>query len=315
MTRMRYFSAFVAAVAFVISSSAAAQEIAGRGDGRLGGTVVDEAGKGIEGAVVAAIRVDNTSMPTPFTAKTNNKGEWRINNVGPGMWQISISKDGYAPIKQDFELKQSQRLDKISAKLVKASADPNVEIQAEVQRGNQLLQNKQFAEARKVYEDLMAKYPAVHQLNQFIARSYAAEGNFDKAIEYLRVGVEKDPNDIEQKILLGDLLMEKGQKAEAAQILESVDLTKVKDPFPYINLSITKINEGKADEALALLDKLVTQFPQNIELFYYRGRANLAAKKMPEAKADLEKFVAGAKPDARELPDAKKILEQMKDIK
>jgi hypothetical protein len=48
---------------------------------------------------------------------------------------------------------------------------------------------------------------------------------------------------------------------------------------------------------------------------YYRGRAYLAAKKMPEAKADLEKFVAAALPDSRELPDAKKILEQMKDIK
>ena len=36
---------------------------------------------------------------------------------------------------------------------------------------------------------------------------------------------------------------------------------------------------------------------------------------MPEAKADLEKFVAVAPPDARELPDAKKILEQLKTVK
>ena len=41
----------------------------------------------------------------------------------------------------------------------------------------------------------------------------------------------------------------------------------------------------------------------------------LAAKKLPEAKADLEKFVATAPPSARELADAKKILEQMKDVK
>ena len=35
----------------------------------------------------------------------------------------------------------------------------------------------------------------------------------------------------------------------------------------------------------------------------------------PEAKADLEKFVSIAAPDARELPDAKKLLEQLKDAK
>jgi hypothetical protein len=38
-------------------------------------------------------------------------------------------------------------------------------------------------------------------------------------------------------------------------------------------------------------------------------------KKLPEAQADLEKFVAGAAPDARELPDAKKVLEQLKAAK
>jgi tetratricopeptide (TPR) repeat protein len=69
------------------------------------------------------------------------------------------------------------------------------------------------------------------------------------------------------------------------------------------------------DEALALLDKLIVQFPTQHNLFYYRGRAYVAAKKLPEAKADLEKFVASAPLDARELPEAKRILEQLKDVK
>ena len=98
-------------------------------------------------------------------------------------------------------------------------------------------------------------------------------------------------------------------------MLLSLDISKVKDPFPYMNIIIGKINDQKADEALELIGKLMTQFPTENALYYYRGRANLAAKKMPEAKADLEKFVAAAPATARELPDAKKILEQMKDIK
>jgi hypothetical protein len=92
-------------------------------------------------------------------------------------------------------------------------------------------------------------------------------------------------------------------------------MTKVKDPFPFMNIIIAQINEGKAEEALVLIGKLMTQFPNENSLYYYRGRAHLAAKKMAEAKADLSKFVAAAAPDARELPDAKKILEQMKDVK
>jgi tetratricopeptide (TPR) repeat protein len=93
-----------------------------------------------------------------------------------------------------------------------------------------------------------------------------------------------------------------------------VDMAKVQDPFPFLNVVISKINDGQVDEALDLVGRLLTQFPSETTLYYYRGRAHLAGKNLPEAKADLEKFVAGAPADARELEDAKKILEQLKDV-
>ena len=76
-----------------------------------------------------------------------------------------------------------------------------------------------------------------------------------------------------------------------------------------------RFHNQEVTDDFALLGKLMTRFPNDASLYYYRGRAYLAAKKVPEAKADLEKFVSMALPDARELPDAKKILEQMKDVK
>jgi tetratricopeptide (TPR) repeat protein len=115
--------------------------------------------------------------------------------------------------------------------------------------------------------------------------------------------------------VLADLMMEKGDKPAALEIMKSIDLSQVKNPLPLINGSISLINDGKTDEALDLLNKVATQFPTQAETYYYRGRAYVAAKKYPEAKADLEKFVSMAAPDARELPDAKKLLEQLKDAK
>jgi predicted Zn-dependent protease len=92
-------------------------------------------------------------------------------------------------------------------------------------------------------------------------------------------------------------------------------MTQVKDPTLFINSAISSINAGRADEAIATLDKLYKQFPTQSNILYYRARAYIVAKKMVEAKADLEKFVSSAAPDARELPDAKKLLEQLKDVK
>ena len=77
------------------------------------------------------------------------------------------------------------------------------------------------------------------------------------------------------------------------------------------HIAITLINEKKPDEALAILDKVVAKFGEQPEVYYYRGRANLAAQKMDAAKADLEKFVSMAAMDSKEVTDAKNILAQL----
>ena len=99
------------------------------------------------------------------------------------------------------------------------------------------------------------------------------------------------------------------------KLLELEVMSKVTDPTTFINMAIGSINADKADEAIATLDKVNKAFPTRPDVFYYRARAYIKGKKMAEAKADLEKFVAMAPPDARELADAKKLLEQLKDIK
>jgi Flp pilus assembly protein TadD len=108
-----------------------------------------------------------------------------------------------------------------------------------------------------------------------------------------------------------ELLMESGDKAGANAILSAIDMKDAKDPYTFINQSIYLINEKKGQEAVDLLTKLMAQFPNTNELYYYRGRAYIAAEKLDEARADLEKFVALA-PNAKETADAKKILEQLK---
>ena len=139
---------------------------------------------------------------------------------------------------------------------------------------------------------MIAKYPEAYRLNAFIAQTYAEEKNYDKAIEHLKIVVDKEPGDIDMKTFLAELYTAKGSRKRRRRCSMSVDMTQVKDPTIFINMAIGAINAGKADEAIALLDKVAKQFPTQSNVLYYRARANIVAKKMPEAKADLEKFVS-----------------------
>jgi predicted Zn-dependent protease len=302
---MSFRTAVTLLVAALVASSAMAQS---RGNARLTGKVLDEQGQPVPDVMVKVQMVGQTEI---MTGKTDKKGEWHVNGLGEGQWRLQLSKDGLQPIDQVIDIR-NERPEPLNAKMVKAvvAVDPSVEINAEAQRAAALAQAGKVPEARKIYEDLLAKYPTVYQIEGFIARTYAAEGNSAKALEHLKIDLEKEPNNVDLKLLQADLLMETGDKTAARAILDAVDMTQVKDPFPFMNAAITLINEGKGAEAAESLTKLLTQFPTTNEIYYYRGRAYLAASKMDEAKADLEKFISLA-PTAKEAADAKKILDQM----
>jgi predicted Zn-dependent protease len=302
----------------VLSAVTPAQD---RGKTRAQGKVVDEQGQPLGDVIVAAVM---NGMDKPFQqTKSNNKGEWRVDNLAAGKWKFYFGgKQGLEEKSVDMEVGESGTVNVPEVKLSKP-VDHDAVISGEIQKAAELMKGNKPAEARKIYEDLLAKYPQAQapfraQVYGAIAQTYVAENNAAGAAEQLKKATEADPSNTDLQVVYGEMLMQANdpaQKAQGEKLLLGIDMSKVKDPFPYMNVVISQINAQRPEEALALLDKLMTQFPTDTTLYYYRGRANLAAKKLPEAKADLEKFVAAAPPSARELADAKKILEQMKDVK
>jgi tetratricopeptide (TPR) repeat protein len=298
------------AVAFVaiaiVASSALAQS---RGSARLSGKVVDEQGQPVEGVTVNAQMSGQTEI---MSGRTDKKGEWRINGLANGEWKVELTKPELGTVTEMVEIRGNDAPAlNVTLKKAAAKADPKAEVDAELKRAADLAQGGKLPEARKVYEDLLVKYPDIYQLEGFIARIYAAENNIPAALQHLKVNLDKEPDNVDLKLLQADLLMESGDKAAAKALLDTIDITKVKDPYTFINEAILLINEKKGPEAVDLLTKLIAQFPTTNELYYYRGRAYVVAEKLDEARADLEKFVTLA-PTAKETADAKKILEQIK---
>ena len=296
------------AVVLALAVPAAAQS---RGNLRITGKVLDEAGKPVADAEVRAAKRGETE-PEVFTAKTNDKGEYTINNLAPGDWVLEASKEGVGVKEATATLMQAQRVTTVDITIAKAEpkVDPSVEINAEHKRAIGLAQSGKVPEARKIYEDLLTKYPTVYQLHAMLATMYAAEANAAKGLEHIKIALEKEPENVDFKLLHAEMLMESGDKAGAQAILESIELAKVKDPRAFTNLAINYLNDGKHAEAIDLLTKLIAQFPDDKALLYYRGRGYILATQLPEAKADLEAFVAAA-PTAPQAEDAKKLLEQL----
>lgn len=290
----------------ILASSALAQS---RGSARLSGKVVDDQGQPVEGVTVNAQMSGQTEI---MSGRSDKKGEWRINGLANGEWKVELTKPELGTVTEMVEIRGNDAPAlNVTLKKAAAKADPKAEVDAELKRAADLAQGGKLPEARKVYEDLLVKYPDIYQLEGFIARIYAAENNIPAALQHLKVNLDKEPDNVDLKLLQADLLMESGDKVAAKALLDTIDITKVKDPYTFVNEAILLINEKKGPEAVDLLTKLIAQFPTTNELYYYRGRAYVVSEKLDEARADLEKFVTLA-PTAKETADAKKILEQLK---
>jgi tetratricopeptide (TPR) repeat protein len=245
---------------------------------------------------------------------SNAKGEWVVAGIGSGNWRFVFEKDGYESQSIPLRFSESMRLPPREVVMVKKVVviDPNEEIKERLVEAAGLMNTKRYADARAIYESLAAKYPDVPQFRPLIARAYYGEGNKAKALEHLRVAVDKDPENVEVRVLFANILMEEGKTEEARAALASVDEAKISSATPFVNIAISMINENKHADALPWLDKAIARFPAEADAYYYRGISKLATGQADEARADLEKFVAIAKPDAPELDLAKKILAQIK---
>jgi tetratricopeptide (TPR) repeat protein len=292
-----------------LAATAAAQS---RGNLRISGRVLDGDGKPVADAQVRAAK-KGEAQPEVITAKTNDKGEYSLNGLAAGDWILEATKDGVGVQEASAMLVEDVRtktLDITIAKPAPKPVDPGAEINTEHQRAIGLAQSGKIPEARKIYEDLLVKYPTVYQLHAMLANMYAAEGNAAKGLEEIKIALEKEPENVDYKVLQGELMIDAGDKEGAEKVLMSVDLTKIKEPRAFVNLGINYINSGKHTEAIDLLTKLIAKFPNDKSLLYYRGRAYIVATRLPEAKTDLEAFLAAA-PTAPQAADAKKLLEQL----
>src|SRR5581483_3141441 len=203
---------FLIVLAFAIAAPVAAQDW--RGVGRLGGVITDDTGKPIEGAVVKAQLIGSTGTTE---AKTNKKGEWALNGISGGQWNLDFQKDGYETSRITATVQEHSPNPPVTTKLKKAAADPNIALQADLKKAADLMNQQKYADARAIYESILAAHPEATQIEPYIARTYYAEHQIDPAIEHLRKASAADPNNVEVKLLLGNLLAEKGDTQESQQ--------------------------------------------------------------------------------------------------
>lgn len=278
--RKSTLAATLAAAALLLPAlPAGAQSWAGKG--RLQGEVTSADGKPVAGAKVTLRKGDSAVDPKadgPKPVTTNDRGKWSILGLTQGAWGVLIEKEGFEDSEGRVQVNEFGINPPIRVTLAAGAApapaaapapqkpaassadDPG----ATFERGNALVQEGKFAEARAEYEKALPGLQPASQARVLlsIAETYGREKKTDEAIATIRKALEIQPDNPASHKLLGGVLIDAG---------------------------IQLYNANKLQEALDQFTQATEADPASADAFYYRGLAHLGLNQSAEAKAGFQK--------------------------
>jgi choline-sulfatase len=192
----------------------------------------------------------------------------------------------------------------------------------EDQRLNKLVEQKNYAEARLLCDDMLRERPGFADCHLQMSKIAAAEGRLDAAlaaavkavavgpkndrahlqlagllqargdvdgaIVHLRQALAIDPSAPDTRMQLGRALAEKGQLDEAGRLIGTVATSEPQSARAALQLGYVQAKQGKLTEAVASYRRALALDPKSAEAHAYLGSALAAQSQWDEAITQLE---------------------------
>lgn len=264
------FSGIAALCFFGLAVALPAQE--GRGTGRVRGEVLDVEGNPIVGAQIVATHLESG---TSFTGKSDKKGAWAVAGLGTGVFQFTVSAEGYETATHETQVSQFARnnpplqitLKKIQAVDLNVPSIQGEESLALFNEGNRLFELGKYAEAAAKFEEFLEKNPALFQINLNLGNCYKQIGEYEKAVDSYTTILDKVKE--EKGSYEGD--------ESAARAFASIGETYVK--------------KGDLEKANEALQQAIGLFPEDEALVFNVGEIFFSQKEIDKAIEYYQKAI------------------------
>lgn len=320
--RRKNLLVYICLLAFIFSYLVAGQ--AGRGKGRLNGTVVDEEGKPVVGAKVVIQFTREKGIE--WSTTTNKKGEWAFLGLGSGLWLITVTAEGYLPAFKEVNVSQIEANPKVTISLKKVAPLVGSEADKEsikmLDQAATLFNEKKFDEAISILKEFIAKNPEFYPALINLAECYREKGDYDQAIEFYQQAITESKKDdrwakeVVAKALsgIGECYLRKGDLDQAQNYFkQAVDFSPDNEMVAY-NVGELYFSNQKLDEAIHYFSLAIKIKPDWALPYYKLGLVYLNKNDFDLAKENLKKFL-NLDPNSELAPTAKNILEYLDKIK
>jgi len=307
--------AFILLAAALVLGLPAATATAQTGAAR--GKVLDEQGQPIEGA---KIELDfKGGVTRKFETKTNKKGEFTQVGLQSGLYDITVTKEGYQPELTGSRISLGDPTYLKDIKLKKAGAgggaaggagNPAAALQASFKAALEMTQAGKLDEAEAAYKDLLTKAPSIPEIHYNLAFVYTQKKDWANAEASYQKALELKPDYSDAMLALTRMYQDSGQQQKAVDFMAKAAGSG--DAKMLFNLGIMYLNTGKSEEAIQALQKAEAADPANAEVQYHLGTLYVGQNKIPDAIAKLEKYLSMNPNNPQNVATAQGLLQALK---
>ena len=279
--------------------------------GVMQGTVVDEAGKPIDGAT---LRLKDLERGREISLKSDKSGRFYRRGLQAVEYEMVVEKDGYQSIKDRVKLVAGtdRRFDFKLAKATPAGAE-------EFQQGVGAYNKGDFAAAAQAFEAAVQKAPSVPDLHVNLALAYFRLNRTPDAVAELEKAASLGPDEPKIQFQLGSAYVEMKEYDKAIAAFEKglAKQPSLADPVAYegtVTLGAVYFAKGDNDKAIAQYQKALAARPGSPGPTLGLGKAHFSKGEVDKALVLFEQVVAGH-PGTPEATQAEAILKELRKSK
>ncbi|GAB4231306.1 MAG: tetratricopeptide repeat protein [Acidobacteriota bacterium] len=168
----------------------------------------------------------------------------------------------------------------------------------------------EYEASARAFHRLRERNPAMLGYYYSEAQALAEAGRLDEAITTLQDGLRIRSDIPEYLLFLGELLQRRGRLDEAISVYRR-GLEQGPEPRLHRALAGALVEEGKAAEAISLLERLETVFPQDAALRLDLARAYRQLRRLDKSREILEALVSADAGDAQVTFELATLLAEM----
>lgn len=300
-----------AACVLVVAAAALAQS------GRVGGTVKDENGQPIKGAVITAEFPDVATVGTA-TSITDDKGRFSMVGLRFGEWAFAVRAPGFVPQAANLNVRTGGSNAPMTFVLKKAFVAPSAlgslspkDVQVALIAANELYGSQRWDDAIAAYRGLLSQAPSLTVIHLQIAAAYRNKKSYDAALAAYGELLKLDPNNERARLGIAMTNVDKGDLDAADKALETITQAPGAGRDAFMDLGDVKLARSQPDAA-------VKAYERATQIDHAWGKPQLALGRVAMNKGDAAgaakyfQTVIEVDPMSPEATQAKSLLEQVR---